>query len=215
MANIRELPVYVVAIDGLSANRPLDMIDPTVIAQAEVLALNATADKARTMADKAIRAQVNFPASYLHPSEQRLYVAKRASEGSRVASIVARTRPTMLARFVTSGSPAGGGRRPSPISLAVRAGGGKTVSQRMFLISLPAGRGGDPEDNPRNMGLAIRLKPGEVIHNKKVMARIKGNLYILYGPSVSSVFATVREDISPDTLDFLETEFARQVDRLA
>ena len=68
---------------------------------------------------------------------------------------------------------------------------------------------------PTNLGVAIRLKPGEVVHNKKVMQRISGNLYLLFGPSISQVFSTVREDISPETLDFAETEFLRQLDRLS
>jgi len=212
--DIRSEPVFVVAVDGLSANRPLDAIDPAIIAQAQMLAINKTADRARTAADRAIRGQINFPASYLAPSAGRLTVSKYASSDSPEAKITARMRPTMLARFVTSGKPAGGGQRPTPISLAVRAGGGKSVGKRMFLIRLPAGRG-DGEDNPTNLGVAIRLKPGEVVHNKKVMQKISGNLYLLFGPSISQVFSTVREDISPETLDFAETEFLRQLDRLS
>lgn len=211
---IRDLPVMVVAVDGLSANRPLEALDPAIIAQAQALAINKTADRARTQADRAIREQINFPASYLRPSAQRLYVSRYASQANPEAKITARMRPTMLARFVTSGSPAGGGNRATPITLAVRAGSAGSVKRRMFLISLPGGRGGDGEDNPRNLGVAIRLKPGEVIHNKKVMQRLKGNLYLLYGPSISQIFSTVREDITPDTLEFAEAEFARQLDRL-
>ncbi|MEO0963401.1 MAG: hypothetical protein AAFY01_13375, partial [Pseudomonadota bacterium] len=54
------------------------------------------------------------------------------------------------------------------------------------------------------------LKHGETIANKKIEARSMGKgLFLLFGPSVSQVFNTVRDDISPETADFIESEFWR------
>lgn len=192
--------VYVVAIDGLGT-RPLDEL-PAQVLTAASRAINRTTDAARTLAARTIRQQVNFPASYLNPSDQRLFVADRATAQKLQAKISARTRPTMLARFASSSTP-----NKQGVTVEVAPGFAKFM-RRAFLIRLPAGRGGDV-DTKSNLGLAIRLKPGEVIHNKHVMARLKGNLYLLYGPSVSQVFQSVRDDISPEVSDRLATEFAR------
>lgn len=196
-----ENDTFVVAIDGLEATRPLESLEPRML-KAAVQAINRAADRTRTRAAREIREQVAFPASYLNPAQGRLVVAGRASEGKLEALISARTRPTMLARFVSSGSVGQAG-----VSVQVAPGFAKFM-KKAFLIRLPAGRNGDVETKS-NLGLAIRLKPGEVIRNKKVMRRIGKGLYILYGPSVSQVFSTVREEISPETADFLANEFSR------
>jgi hypothetical protein len=196
--------IYVVAVDGLAGNRPLDALPQQVITAA-LRAINKTSDRARTMAARSIREQVNFPASYLNPSEGRLKVTAYASQANLKSVISARVRPTMLARFSSGGTVGKAG-----VSVEVAPGFAKFM-KRAFLIRLPAGRGGDV-DTKSNLGLAIRLRPNEVIHNKKVMARIKGNLYLLYGPSVSEVFKTVRGDISPLVQDELAAEFSRLIE---
>jgi len=208
-------PEYVIAIEGLSEHRPLEAIDPKIIAAASQMSVNKTAIRARTASKRAIMAQINLKSSYLD-LPNRLWISKQATAGDTEAVITARKRPTMLARFVTSGRPAQGGNPPTPVTLSIHVGTSKE-RRRMFLIRLPAGsRGGeDGQDNPTNLGLAIRLKPGETITGKHSFRKLKGNLYLLYGPSVDQAFATVREDIAPDTSDFLETEFLRQLDRLS
>jgi hypothetical protein len=47
------------------------------------------------------------------------------------------------------------------------------------------------------------------------MIQLAGNLYLLYGPSVSQVFAGVAQDISPDMADFLDAEFNRLMELAA
>lgn len=197
---------FVVAIDGMEATRSLESLNGSVL-KAAVRALNRAAERTRTQASRQIREQVAFPASYLNPSQGRLTVSAQAREDNLEAVISARVRPTMLARFASGGTVGKAG-----VSVQVAPGFAKFM-KRAFLIRLPAGRtgGSDGVETKSNLGLAIRLKPGEVIQNKKVMQRIgkKGNLYILYGPSVSQVFQSVREDVSPDAAEFLATEFAR------
>jgi hypothetical protein len=195
---------YAVAIEGLEAIKSLDDL-PERIARAAFRAINTTADRSRTDADRAIRLQVAFAASYLAPSAGRLTVTKRANGDDLAAVITARGRPTSLARYVVSGQV---GKRGG-VAVEVKPGLAKFMP-RAFLMRLRAGAG--PVDDANfNLGLAIRLKPGESIHNKKDMVRIASGLYLLYGPAVAQVFSTVSEDIAPAEAQFLEDEFSRLV----
>jgi hypothetical protein len=197
---------YIIAIEGLSESRPLESLPKTII-QAAQRAVNRTADRTTTAARRGVREQINFAAQYLSGTDssgrQRLGVSKRASADSLEAVITGRHRPTSLARFIT-GNPSIG---KAGVTVSVAPGFARFM-KRAFVIRLPAGRSGDVEPKS-NLGLAIRLKPNEVIHNKRVMARISGNLYLLYGPSVDQAFASVREDIVPAAEQFLGTEFIR------
>jgi hypothetical protein len=66
-----------------------------------------------------------------------------------------------------------------------------------------------------NIGLAIRLKPGESLQSTQKASPLGGGAYLLYGPSVAQVFDTVRDDIAPEVADFASFEFARQFRRLS
>ena len=195
--------IYVIAVEGLADTRPLESL-PQKILTAAARAINRTATRTRTRAAEQIRDEVAFQASYLNPSQGRLVVSKKANAESLEGVISARTRPTMLARFAGGGTPGKAG-----VTVEVAPGFAKYL-KRAFLIRLPAGRGGDVETKS-NLGVAIRLKEGEVIQNKRVMSRIRGNLYLLYGPSVDQVFKFVREDIGPETSGFLADEFSRLI----
>jgi hypothetical protein len=193
---------YAVAIEGLADLSLSDEMVPA-IAKAARIAINGTADRARTDADRAMRLQVNFSAAYLAPSAGRLAVTKRASDGDLSAIVTGRARPTSLARFVTGGAV---GQRGG-VTVTVKPGFAKFMP-RAFLLKLRAGSAA-VDDTTFNLGLAIRLKPGESIRNKKEMVRISSGLYLLYGPSVSQVFTTVSQDIAPAEAQFLEDEFSR------
>ena len=67
-------------------------------------------------------------------------------------------------------------------------------------------------DTKSNLGLAIRLRPGESINNKRAVVRLQGNLALLFGPSVSQVFAGVANDEAPGIAEKLEQEFLRLMD---
>lgn len=195
---------FVVAVDGLSALRSMESI-PADVKRAAVQAINKAADRGRTDAARRIREQVNLPASYLAPSGGRLTVTKRATGADLEAAITGRQRPTSLARFAVSGVP----NEHKGISVEVAPGFAKFM-RRAFLIRLRAGSAN--LDTNSNLGLAIRLRPGEVIHNKRVMMKLSGNLYLLYGPSVNQIFASVAQEEAPELADFLEAEFLRLMD---
>jgi len=189
---------FVVAIEGL------DDIDfdtaPAKVRKLAARAVNWTARRYRTVSAREMRDQIAFPARYLTGAQAgRLRVSRFASEASLEAAITGRDRPTSLARFVK------GARTPQRKSPTVEVGTGHRVKMnRAFLVSL----------RNANIGLAVRLREGERVENKKVMVRMSGNLYLLYGPSVDQVFRSVSEDVSEDAAADLENEFLRLVEAL-
>lgn len=174
-------------------------------------AINKTADKGRTMAARQIRSQVNFPVGYLDPAGKRLFVSKRAQRNDLEARIAARTRATSLARFVTGSTEI----KKQGVRVEVAPGRARFL-KRAFLVRLPAGTG--PVETKSNLGLAVRLRRGEVLRNKTDARRLDKGLYLLYGPSVDQVFRArdgsgVAEDIAPEVLSDLEEEFIRLAHR--
>lgn len=194
----------VVAVEGLSALRGFDEI-PASIKRAAYQAVNKAADRARTASARRTREQVNFPASYLSGSNSRLTVTERARADSIQATITGRFRATSLARFAKNRTP----NRKGGVRVEVAPGFAKLM-RRAFIIRLRSGN----SDELGNVGLAIRLKPGERVQNKRVMVPLKpgSNVYLLYGPGVDSVFRSVAAEIAPETEDFLEAEFLRLLD---
>ncbi|WP_051383431.1 hypothetical protein [Bradyrhizobium sp. WSM3983] len=195
--------LYAFAVEGLSTLSSLDDL-PAKIEQAARRAVNAATDRARAAAVRGVRQQVNFPASYFTGDDSRLRVSKRPSTGDLEGVVTGRQRPTSLARFTTSGSVGTRG----GVTVEVKSGSARFM-RRAFLIRLRAGNA--DLDTKSNLGLAVRLKPGESLSNKRNMIRMSNGLYLLYGPSVDQVFRTVASDISPEIADFLEAEFLRLV----
>lgn len=195
---------YIVAVEGLSETiSSIDQMPASVLKFAR-MAINTTTRKSRTLASRRIRDQVSFTATYLADGNGRLSITKSATDGDLEARIRGRFRPTSLARFVTSANSRGARVRVKP--------GSSQMMRRAFLMQLRAGNA--PIETRSNQGLAIRLKPGERIANKRQMVQVSGNLYLLYGPSVDQVFSSVAEEIAPETSDMLEAEFLRLIDRL-
>lgn len=169
------------------------------------LAINTVAERGgmKLLRQGMVR-EVSFPQGYLNADRLKL---RKAYNENLEAVITARQRPTSLARFATGGAV---GSRTGGVS--VRVGPGST--RRMpsaFLMRLRAGAG--TADN-YNIGLAIRLAPGERIRNKRVMTQVGHNLYLLYGPSVDQVFRTVADDNAPEIATMVRDEFYRQFARL-
>lgn len=196
---------FVFAVEGLENIQQFSALKGDIEMNA-VRAINTTARDARAHAADRIRAQVNFEASYLNPSQKRLYVHKQARRSDPEAIIRARGRPTSLARFI-SGTPTAG----QGVQVEVAPGRIKYM-RRAFLIKLRAGS--DSIETRFNQGLAIRLGKGEKLSNKTNAVRLKSGLYVLYGPSVSQVFLAndgsgVAKDIEPDILDDMSNEFLR------
>lgn len=206
--------VYVVAFPGLNTASLTDDIGPSVQRSA-IRAVNKTLGRTRTRADRGIRDQVAFTASYLAPSAGRLVVDKKARASDISGTVTGRARPTSLARFTNAklrgrGQGANGG-----VKVKVKPTGVARFLSGAFVIPLRSGQDG----SLGNTGLAIRSdeKPKGAYKPKK----LGRDLWLLYGPSVSQVLYSPRntgrgggvaEQIAPEAVDFLEAEFLRLLD---
>lgn len=186
---------------------------PEVARKSARLAINSTASrKAVPRMRRAMKEEVAFPPGYLE-DKNRFGQEKRATDNDLTASIVARFRPTSLARF-TNDSPEGA-KRTGGVRVKVNPGGGATRIGGAFFVKLR--RGADTSDG-FNVGLAIRLQPGQSLRGRKKGGQgvqLAPNLYLLYGPSVDQVFREVSVAESPAVADDLQKEFIRQYVRLS
>lgn len=180
---------YVVVIEGLEELRDIEKLDARVLTRARQ-AINNTLRRARTSLDREVRQQIAFPARYLG---SRLRVTQYAQGASLQGTITGRDRPTSLARFATSKQS-----RRNGVRVQVSPGSNKRM-KRAFLMPLAGG----------NLGLAMRLKEGESIRNKKFLKKAGKGLYLLYGPSVNQVFAGVADDETEQIAAQLQREFNR------
>ena len=183
-----------------------------VVTEAARFSINDTArGPAMQLARAEMYDQINFPKGYI--DNNRLFVSKFAKNNDLEAIVTGRDRPTSLARFVT------GGARPGTKSVEVMVNKGNSkIIKRGFLIKLRSGKTMD--GTTFNVGLAIRLAPGERLQNKSLPASVFAsslgpNVVLLYGPSVDQVFKSVASDIQPDVADAAVTEFFRQFARLS
>lgn len=180
------------------------------IEQALLRSINKTADRARTRAAAAVRQQVAFPASYLAPSAKRLFVSSKATGQNPFEAIISgRDRATSLARFTTQKPVAPGNRHPNGQVGVTVTPGRKVFIKRAFLVNLKNG----------NIGLAVRTD-GSAPKNAFKPKELSKNVWLLYGPSVDQVLSAatdgdgVYEELMPEMLDFLNSEFIRQVELL-
>ena len=195
---------YMVAVEGLSSL--FDDFDNVTdrIRDRAAMAINATARKFRTESSREMRKQVAFAARYLDSTtDGRLRVRQQASANRLEAAIEGRFDPTSLVQFTSKASRVHGKQSPR---LTVSPGN-RTAIPNSFIMNLAN----------QNQGLAIRLKPGETVRNKRRMVSFSkkdSNLYLLYGPSVDQVFRQVASDVSPDAALYLENEFIRLTENL-
>lgn len=153
--------------------------------------------------------EIAFPKDYL--TGDRLGVTQLAKPGNLEAVIRARKRATSLARFAP-GQPLGS---KAKLGVRVTVGkGGTTVLRQAWLVRLQKGAS-LTEDN-FNVGLAVRVKPGESIQNKKSTQQawlVPDRVALLFGPSVDQVFREVSEQVAEPIAELLQTEFLRQLSR--
>ena len=198
-----EFAVFVEGLDTLDDLRSLE--DEIKLKAAQ--AINKIVRDGRASIAIQMGHEINFPRGYLSPAKKKLYVQTQATRSHLESVIKASGSPTSLARFVQG--------KPTPSArggVTVRVGRRPRHLKRAFLMRLRRGNTLD-EDN-FNIGLAIRLAPGETLTNKKFSRRIASGLYLLYGPSVDQVFlgrtgTGVAAQQSPDMADRLENEFTR------
>lgn len=159
---------------------------------------------------KGIAEQVAFPSGYL--DNDRLGVTQHATPNRLEARITGRQRATSLARFATSGRVGGTG----GVSVKVKQGGGSRLLKNAFLVRLKSGTA--LSDDAFNIGLALRLKPGQTVIGKKDtsnMVRLDANVVLLYGPSVDQVLRQdVAETKTPVVVEKIANEFFRNFERL-
>lgn len=202
---------YALFVEGLDdAQDGIAALNPEIL-RAVRMSVNKGADRGRAEAARRIGRELNFPARYISGSNGKLNVTSRATSNKLEAVIGARRTATSLARFALDRSPQGAKKRGG-VNVAVKPGSARFMP-RAFLIRLKSGN--SSLDTAHNLGLAIRLRPGEQLDNKRIKAkRVEGNLYLLYGPSVSQAFINtsgsgVAHDITPEILDNMEAEFKR------
>lgn len=194
---------YVVAVEGIAAIQNLEALSPA-IRRAAMRAVNYATRRGRTESARRMRDQVAFGARYLTGQNGKLETSRPATPDVLEASITGRFRPTSLARFV-KGNPI-----PGQAGVKVEVSPGDTqLMKRAFVLRLPQGT--KLTETKYNLGLAIRLRPGETVENKRKMVKMGRGLFLLYGPSVDQVFSTVAEDVLPEVDGFLQDEFLRLI----
>jgi hypothetical protein len=152
-----------------------------------------------------IQDEVAFPTGYVN--QDRLYFSQRATPQRLEARITGRQRATSLARFALPGTVVGG---KGGVQVQVHRGRIKLM-KNAFLVNLRAGT-----DDGGNLGLAIRLKPGERLANTQGAVRLTrgnrpgDNVWLLYGPSVNQVLRDVATRDTPAILRNVSLEFLRQ-----
>lgn len=198
-------------VRGLQAFQDRVRDAPDVSRRAAADAVNSTLRYAYAESSRGIRRQVNLTRDYLGSANagNRLTIAQRATEANPAGRITGRQRPVSLARFATTRSL----KRRGGVSVSVKPGSTRQMASA-FLLKLKAGA--SVTQDAYNLGLAVRLKPGQPVFNKRRMVKYSAddpNLYLLYGPSVDQIFRDVREEIADDVEAFLANEYLRQYER--
>ena len=204
------MPARIAVLDLDTIARELEE-QPAIARKAAQIAVNDTTRGSMTPLRNRMKEQVAFPPGYLN--EDRFAIRKLATEADLSATITARHRPTSLARFAR-GQSEGTAKRRGGVKVRVNNGGAKFL-KGAFFVNLRRGR--DTQDG-FNLGLAIRLKPGETLRGRRKGAsgvQLADNLYLLYGPSVDQVFSDVSNSETPEIADRLQRNFIRQYVRLS
>lgn len=208
-----------VALQGFDRFATLIRGAAAVADKASDLAVSEAGRFAFRESSKDIREQANFSASYLGGEASggnRLRIQRGTRGGRAFVRILGRDRPTSLARFAQGAPQFGAAGRGKGARVQVKPGQFRTLKSA-FYVKLRRGKT-VTEDN-FNVGLAIRLKKGATLSQKRKLGvdglpEIFPNVFLLYGPSVAQVFNTVSRDVQERVGRKLETEFVRQFNRL-
>lgn len=201
-----------VFVEGMSDDM-LPGLSAETLTRARVMAVNKIVRDGRAMFAKDVREEVALPARAVSESGKRLYVKQQATPGRVEGIIRASGRPTSLATYARSPQTA---ERGAGATVEVSPGKARFM-RKAFFVKLP--QGNVLTDSQYNLGLAVRLRPGETLRNKTSAVRLASGLYLLYGPSVDQVFRSndgdgLAKDRSDILADKLETEFLRLLEYL-
>lgn len=176
--------------------------------RAAARALNAGAQFAVREGARDIASELNLTQQYVK-SGARLGVSGRASAGNLEAKVTGRDRPTSLARF-SSSAQAFGRQKLSPTVSVARGSPGRRIPGSFFM-RLRKGNSGELG----NVGLAVRVKPGESVPGKRVQPKAsKSGLAMLYGPSVGQAFRSAAPRAAGPTSDKVVQSLLREFDRM-
>ncbi len=159
------------------------------------VAINKAGPKVRTIASRAIRSQVNLKAAYVN---ERL-TFKRATRADLSGAIKTTARGLLLSRYSTDTAAHGYGSVPKVPPLGIRV--------KIKPGSAPKIVTGDAETVGKPFYMV--LKDSDAIG---IVARLKnpgpngGKIKAFYGPSLSQVFNTVRDDVLPAARDELQKQ---------
>lgn len=185
---------------------------PGATRQAARIALNdVSQNEGLAIYKKAVESQVDFGDGYLTPD--RLGVTSKARDDALAVTITGRQRATSLARFAR-GQSVGGGKGRKGVRVRVKKGGPGETIENAWLVRLK--RGSSQDRDNFNLGLAIRLQPGERLRGKREVRSVQldQNVFLLYGPSVDQVFRDVAVTDTQPVLGKVGDEFFRQFFRL-
>jgi len=150
-------------------------------------ALNKTAAKYKTQASKAIRKQVALKAS---ETKTKLRIVK-ATKAKLSASLQAEKRGLLFYHFVTNYGNAQKGRPKTKIRVRVKTGGSTIVMASAFYILT------------KNSSI---LTPAVNTGGRKIK--------VLFGPSVSQVFKSVKDDMAPMSREDLAKNLQHEMEWL-
>lgn len=177
---------------------------PEVADKTAAIAINQVMSRSgMQMIKGSIESQIAFPKGYL--SGDRLKIKQYAKPGNPEGIIFARKRATSLARFA-QGQPIG---KPG---ITVYVGQASKFLKRAWLVRLK--RGTSLTEDNYNVGLAVRVKPGDPIFNKKHMHigwLVPDAVALLYAPSVDQVFRDVADELAYPIAELVDKEFWRQL----
>lgn len=150
--------------------------------------LNKTITRGQKRSSEEIRKQVNLKASYVK-TKLRIY---RASYSRLSARLSAEKRGVLMTRYPYSILKSGGA------SVKIKRTGARAKIPNAFLVNLRAG-------SESVQALAVRDSRGG--RYKTGNSRIK----VLYSPSVSQVFNTVRDQVDSELAEFLSVATDKEI----
>lgn len=154
--------------------------------------LNKTATKARTRSSQEIRKQVNLTNKYIIGSkgkQGKLWISK-ASYKKLQARLVAEKRGVLMTRYPHTMLARGGA------SVKIKRSGARVKIPNAFKTTVSAG-------GSRVEVLALPDSGKYATGNRKMK--------VLYSPSVSQVFNTVRDEVDAELMNFLAEATDREI----
>lgn len=166
-------------------------------------ALNKTASKAKTIASRAIRNQINLSAAYVRENLKgpASGFAYKATVNKLTARLSASKRGVLLYQFSTN-SVAATGRPPEQIKVRVKPGRSVAILSAFWVRTKGSNK------------LTPAVRNSVLRQLNMTRTTDSGSFTVLHGPSLSQVFNTVKDDIGGDMNQTLTDNFAHEMEWL-